>query len=424
MLGRLEDLQGAVARGWVRVRRSDNPAQSAPVVTISIKGKLFAAGKATAPRPDLTSPEHEGYGFVLHAAEPLGEPISLADITASATCGTVSTDLSPTPILELATRIANLHERDLHGTLRKLDHRTRSALSTALRSGQVTSDQPVPRSGTACVVSHVNDSSAWFPYFYSHYSALVGAERIYIVTPNPASFVGYRLGGIVSAPEMLFDDTAKAHFVGNFANALRAFYRWSIVCDPDEIIVPHPLSASPFLELLERSDRDIIASRGIDVIQADDESDFDFDRPVLGQRRYGQPNMALYKPHFARVSVRYSGGYHYCDKPVDLPPITESFLTLHLKWACRRVRSDLQRIVAATAYADQRTAAYAASSADAARQHPLAQLAQQDKAYPLVSEPVERFEAKYRTSVKYITERDLWIGSLESANFLVRLSPG
>jgi hypothetical protein len=215
---------------------------------------------------------------------------------------------------------------------------------------------------TVCVIAYANGAGGWFPYFYAHYAALIGAENIFLVTPNGDEFRSYSLRGIQSLSGAGYDDEARSQLLSRLSQGLLAYYNWSIICDVDEIIIPHPRSKLSFAEMLSIQESDVVISRGFDIVQLADEPEFDFGRPVLDQRRWGVANFSLCKPHMARVPVRWSPGFHSTDVLVNFAPPSSGFITLHLKWACTKVRSEVARMVQATSYANSDIEKYSLES--------------------------------------------------------------
>jgi hypothetical protein len=44
------------------------------------------------------------------------------------------------------------------------------------------------------------------------------------------------------------------------------------------------------------------------------------------------------------VPVRYSGGHHYCQERLNFAAPGHGFITMHLKWACLRVRAQVEQM--------------------------------------------------------------------------------
>jgi hypothetical protein len=213
-----------------------------------------------------------------------------------------------------------------------------------------------------CVIAYANGPGAWFPYFYSHYSKLFGSENIYIIAPDSSGFDSYSIGGIITLSNAPYNDETRSQLMSRMSQGLLAYYDWTLICDVDEIIIPHPVSGMSFEEMLSMQEADSITTRGFDVLQIEEDGPFDFSKPVLTQRRWGVANSALCKPHLTRTSRRWSAGFHHSDFAPSFSPPASGFITLHLKWACNEVRAALARLVQSTTYADSSIAEYSRQS--------------------------------------------------------------
>ncbi|WP_157961394.1 hypothetical protein [Microvirga flavescens] len=257
-----------------------------------------------------------------------------------------------------------------------------------------------------CVISYAHDASAWFPYFYNYYTSVVEPNAIFIVTPNPQEFTKYALGGVISIDGFPYDNAARSQIMSRLCQGLQAYFEWTLLCDVDEIVVPHPASGKSFFETLAALNSDISTSRGFDIIQLDDELDFDFNQPVLQQRRFGLAASGLCKPHLARIPVRWSVGYHFTNYKPRFEPEGQGFVTLHLKWACDKIRLDVAKIVQKTKYAVSKTADYALESVVISK-HP-AMVSGAPPISLLSSDALKSFEKEFFSGLWYNSEEDLW----------------
>ncbi|WP_353199685.1 hypothetical protein [Sandarakinorhabdus sp.] len=259
----------------------------------------------------------------------------------------------------------------------------------------------------ACVIAYANSVGGWFPYFYSHYASLIGADNIFLVTPNGGEFKEYSLGGIQSLSGVAFDDEARCQLMSRLSQGLLAYYNWTIICDIDEIIIAHPRSNLSFAEMLSIQESDVLMTRGFDIIQSADEPEFDFSRSVLDQRRWGVASSSLCKPHIARIPSRWSPGFHNTDFPTDFAPPSSGFITLHLKWACAKVRSEVARIVQATNYADGSTEKYSIESVTLEK-HPVFFSGDVVPQVDIDSPQMRLFERRCLETRNFFGKRGLW----------------
>jgi hypothetical protein len=347
--------------GWVQMPRETYRPEAPPTIQVFVAGMLFAEGPTSVPRLDLTVSHFVGLGFSLSPLVTAYNPQSVDDVKAFVNLDGTTVPLELQKSLRLSLELGSLTDSQINAV--KLHFTPEQSRKVAL--GLV--PWLVPHGGESergklCVVTYANDATAWFPYFYKHYVELVGPHGIYVVTPAPQLFEQYSLGGLITASNLQFDDRARAFLMSHLVTGLHAYYTWSIVCDVDEFIVPHPESKLTFLEILDSSKQGIMISRGLDILQAEGEPDFDLTQPILPQRRYAVPNTAICKPHLSSVPVIYSGGFHYCQEKVNFSGPREGFLTLHLKWACGKMRNAVAEAVRKTVYSNKETADYALRS--------------------------------------------------------------
>jgi len=269
------------------------------------------------------------------------------------------------------------------------------------------------------VVAYANDANAWFPYFYSYYSGIFGESSIYIISPNPKSFVNYKLGGIVSVEGRSYCDVARSELISNVANGLKAYSEWTLVCDVDEIIVPNSVLGKSLKELIFGSTNNVIASWGLDVIQQG-EPVFDFNKSIFQQRTIAVPNLALSKPHISRVPLRYSVGYHYCNIKTDESAMNGDLITLHLKFACAKIRAEVTTTVLKLDYADERTKDYSVNSVSDANVHPLIKRTGVRKIGLDAPETIEFFK-QYVKNMRFDSINQIWYGQYKHADFFVKI---
>jgi hypothetical protein len=214
------------------------------------------------------------------------------------------------------------------------------------------------RRGKLCILSYATDPGAWFPYFYRHYAEIAGAENIFIVSQAPERFSGIKLGGVISVSGQAFKDGARSELMSHLCAGLHSFYEWSLVCDIDEIVIPNPLGGLSFFEELDRAGRDVLLSRGMNILQLPDDPPFNFDLTVLAQRCLAEPLPAMCKHQLARKPVLFSGGFHFCSAYSGFSPAGSGFLNLHLKHACSAMYTQAAQIVETLDCEVQGTAAY------------------------------------------------------------------
>lgn len=312
-------------------------------------------------------------------------------------------------------KLRELELSRLGSTFKLLPGPQREALRRAVEYGT----QPHARSAVqrqrACVITYANDSGGWFEVFRRHYTEQLGdSAHIHVVTPQPESFAGQRLGGLTGLRGFAYDDFARSQLLSGMARALSAYYEWVIVADVDELIfadASEGLGRRTLRDRLGDPGLDAIHfSLGMDIVQADDESDFDSGRPLFAQRRYAVPNSGMCKPHISRGCINLDIGFHYCQVPPKLPSPGQGFLMFHLKYACSAMRGEVARMVERTGYTDQRIKTYAYDSVGRRTAHPGLQTATPETAVPLAAWNREAFAARIASHLVYDADRDLHVG--------------
>lgn len=419
--GVVERMSRYSAAGWVRLFIDNNEESiDSLIIKIHRKGKLLGEGVASGDRPDLKLPNAVAFGFRINLKNDEETSFGSDEISVIAVVKDQIFPLKLMKSVEVALALNGLSPSMVKQTIECLDASIIERIGDLVNFEAKLYSQVRPKN-PLCVLTYANDAGAWFPYFYNYYSKIAGESSIYVVTPKPENFSTYALGGVITIPDLEYDDAARSVMMSHFSSGLLAQYRWSLVCDVDEIVIPNPKLNVKLREYLDNRSEDVILSLGIDVVQLDGEVDFDFSRSIFDQRKCGVLNSAMCKPHASRVPIRYSGGYHYCNKKLDFPEPGGELITLHLKWACSRVRAEVAKIVAGVNYKDSTIEEYSLTSvlSDA---HPLVENGNRVRTLGLSEKYTEDFKEKYRNNLKFDSERGLWVGPHRSEGFLVKLT--
>jgi hypothetical protein len=421
--GVLDGLTATTASGWINVTGNVDKMNSKPFITISVNGEIFAEGFATTSRPDIEKLGGLAFGFSLNLKKEISDLKSTSDFSVIAKFHDIKKPLEIYKPIELFLQFSSLaSDRQLNFISRIAPQIEKLFLHIQPSNVLVAKNRLTLPVHKLCVISYANDAGAWFPYFYKHYVALVGETGVYVVTPKPESFDSYKLGGVITCANIPFDDDARSQLISGIATGLQAYYRWTLVCDVDEIVMPNPQSGLDFFESLDMFDsQDVIVSRGFDILQMEDEEDFSFDLPVLEQRRFANPNMALCKPCLAKLPIQYSGGFHYCNYRLKLPPLKEGFITLHLKFACKNIRKEVADIVKNMNFVLEKTADYCLTSVSEQALYKRRKFYLDKNIEGINSIAMQEFEKKYTQNLVFSSARGLWIGEHLTAPFLIDL---
>lgn len=419
--GVVENFNSSSVSGWVKWVAPDNFDESSEaVIRVFHFDDLLGEGIATISRPDLISDGFKSYGFLIKLKKLSFSELKYSGIKVIALVGGNSFVLRFVKTVESSLFLNTSSSNVLAKVVQSLDAESIKKLSALVDFEKKSIGLSKITRKKACVVTYANDNGAWFPYFYKYYSSIFGSLCLYVITPKPERFSSYNLGGIITIPDLIFDDIAKSRIMGNLASGLLAYYKWSIVCDVDEILMPNPRLGINLDEYLDSANEEIILSLGVDVVQLEDDFDFDFDKSIISQRRFGVLNTALCKPNISSVPVRYSGGHHYCDKRLNFNPSSNDLLSLHLKWACNKVRAEVANIVNEVIYQDAEIETYCRNSV-ISDSHPLMKTENTINAVDLDSLPVEKFKEEYNNQLRFDSDRGFWVGDHRSADFFVQL---
>ena len=292
--------------------------------------------------------------------------------------------------------------------------------------GSPPNDSKSDKRRLCAVITYAHGNKGWWQYFKQHYTSQIGHNTIYVVTPKPADFWQEDVAGIIGTHDSPYDESMRSNCISRLADSLRTFFRYIIVCDVDEIIVPPSVNGrTPLLSeyLSACPSTSIIWSMGIDVIGMGEDPPFDFTKGIRSQRKYGIYNSSISKPHITARPVSYSGGYHYCNfSPSD--PCVESSLYLHcfhLKYACSSVRSSLQATILDTEYQDSRMKDYAASTLSEDHCHLRVAAVNGSPVY-LGDSTLQDFHQEYLLSINEVDDRGFFVSDFRYFDYLVDIS--
>lgn len=409
--GVVDYLANNVLAGWVK-----GPEGGGVKVHITVGGISFRIPADIVRNPDRPSTVQFGYRFCLPGQFNAAHLFD-GTIKVEAELGDTVVALEIWRPLKTAAILDGIDAADLQRAIRFIKPEHHVLLQKSLVPSWVR-----PRLGErrpVCILTYAHDSGGWFPYFYNHYKAIAGADAIFIVSPNAQSFSSFAVGGIINLAGMPYDNTARAALMSSLCGGLQAYFSWTLLCDVDEIVLPHPAQGRNFFDTLSQCKGPVSISRGFEIIQADGEGDFDISRSVLDQRHLGIANSAYCKPHLAQAPVDYANGYHYCNhRPVFEPP-GKGFVTFHLKWACRKIRGDVSKIISRINYTEEETARNSRTLTPDSI-HPKLR----DSALPVLpfnQDHFMAFEQRYVAELRYVASRDHWFIGFFCANAIYDL---
>ena len=320
--------------------------------------------------------------------------------------------------LRIANNLNQLNSNQLENFVRNISQDSFNQLTQIFNRVQ---SRTLVKRRKCCVITYANDASAYFPYFHQYYSEIIEPTSIYVITPKPASFAEYELGGLINVEGFEFEENGRAHLQSKLSSALQAYYEWTLICDVDEIVMPNPSLNKTFHELLGKdNNQKVIRTLGIDVVQLPNEEKLDFNTPILKQRKVGVLNSSICKPHFASDETSYSVGFHFVNEKsiIKCPP---DFITYHLKWACSSTRAEILDIVNNTQFSQTFVEDYCKSTAEAS-QHPRLDQLIDNEIYALVSEFTNTFIESFNINMELNIQNRKWVSRVAQVKNLISLA--
>jgi len=158
------------------------------------------------------------------------------------------------------------------------------------------------------------------PIWIRHYAGHCPGAALFVVDhgSNDDSTRGLTGVNLVPLPRSPFDDQTREEFVADFQHALLRFYDVVIYTDCDEMLVADPRKHVSLASFLAATRSEVIAPTGVLLLhRLGIEPPIDPSAPILGQRRYVWFRAGMCKPSIARVPLRWSTGFHSCDRIPD-----------------------------------------------------------------------------------------------------------
>jgi hypothetical protein len=192
------------------------------------------------------------------------------------------------------------------------------------------------KSGIA-IITQALSSEFYFPIWLRYYEKNLGREAIYVITESGCrdQFAGLGLGGVITYPGNNYDEIDRIRVTAAMVQALLQVYKYVIIVDSDEIIVPDPRRWSSLAEFGAQASAPYYTCIGYDIVQVSGEPDLAVEGPVLRQQRqYVYATSSMCKSTMTRVPLQWGVGYHYASV---YPRIGDLYL-FHLKRSDARMQ--------------------------------------------------------------------------------------
>lgn len=176
-----------------------------------------------------------------------------------------------------------------------------------------------PRRKTLACVTMTYNEADMLPIWLRYYGAQVGAEACYVVDhgSNDGSTDNLMGANRVRLPRSVLDNPKRTAFIGEFCGALLKYYDYVMYTDSDEIVVADPACYGSLLDYVQASRAPATSALGLNLLhRLHHEVHLDLEKPFLAQRSWVHPVASMCKPLLIREPVRWSPGFHSCEKPI------------------------------------------------------------------------------------------------------------
>lgn len=187
-------------------------------------------------------------------------------------------------------------------------------------------------------VTMVYNDHFFLELWLNHYKKFTPLEDIHIVMHGPQPYVHEMAAGctIVECerdPRNPRLDQDRLAFMSDYCSSLTEKYDRVIFNDVDEVIVLDPNAGSNLVDYISSipDEHKVVTPLGLEIIHRSDvESDYDYSRPMFGQRQYVRMNGWYTKPNIISVPVIWGPDGHGSSH--DEIYLDENLFTFHLKW--------------------------------------------------------------------------------------------
>lgn len=194
--------------------------------------------------------------------------------------------------------------------------------------------QDLPIAAITTVWNEVDYLRKWVAY----YGAQFGRENLYVLAHGGLPEILEVAEGCVvyTLPRNRIDDTKerrRARLIEGLIAFLLGDHRAVILGDADEYVVADP-QVGTLTELVDRHLGKVASVKplNLNILDDPDGAPLDFDRPILGQRRFARTRYQFSKPIVLYRPARFIPGYHFSDHP---PKVAEGLYLVHLHFADR-----------------------------------------------------------------------------------------
>lgn len=183
-------------------------------------------------------------------------------------------------------------------------------------------------------VTMVHNEPEFLPLWLAHYGRELGRDNLYVVDHGSDDGSTAAVGpNLIRRPRGAFDEVARATFVARLQATLLTDYDAVIYADCDEFLVADPAASVGLADLVAHRCGDCLTAVGLDVLHRPGrEAPIDLGRPILGQRALVRFRSDYCKTLVSRVPLRWSVGFHACDR---VPRIEPDLVLFHLKYLDR-----------------------------------------------------------------------------------------
>lgn len=200
----------------------------------------------------------------------------------------------------------------------------------------------VDEQAVACAVTMVRDDVFFLRRWVDHYADLFGHGHLYVVVQGavPAIRDVTKRCNVIAVPDRMDRkfDLRRWRLLNALVSGLRAYYRWVVVGDVDEIVAVDPASGETLFDRLARlKGKRLLTPFGLEVVHRPTVERGAIEGPILGPRRHVQIAPKYAKPCLVGRSARLSRGGHYATH--DRLEMPDDVYLFHLRYCDREVYS-------------------------------------------------------------------------------------
>jgi hypothetical protein len=191
----------------------------------------------------------------------------------------------------------------------------------------------------------------YLPLWIRYYGGQLGLQNLFVLDHGSTDGSTSDLGpvNVLRVPRTVYDEVQRVLFASSMHAALLQYFQAGFVMDVDEFIVADPERHRNLCEFAKHTEANALACIGLELFHLrKKEGAYRGYLPILAQRRHVLFDSWLCKRSFGRIPMRFGGGFHTSDQPVQFD---NDLYLIHLKNFDYHHRLIRQQITASWTYA-------------------------------------------------------------------------